>query len=105
MTHQLFLDIEPTSVNCIPEILESAGCKQCEHYVSGAGLQLVVICVGAPRAALSCVGEVGLVSTSWFNAAHPCWDWCSSNTLSSPAEFEEPSIQLNHTNINSTMSY
>jgi len=36
MTHELFLDIEPTSVKCVPTTLQSVGCKQCEDDVSGA---------------------------------------------------------------------
>jgi hypothetical protein len=48
MTHELFLDIEPTSVKCVPTTLQSVGCKQCEDDVSGAGLQLVEVCGGAP---------------------------------------------------------
>ena len=57
MTHELILDIDPTGVKCAPTVLESLGCKQCEDDVGGAGLQLVGVCVGAPWAALSCVGE------------------------------------------------
>jgi hypothetical protein len=70
VTHELFLDIETTSVKCVPTILQYEGCKQCEDDDGGAGLQLVGVCGGAPRAALSCVVEEGLMSASlWFGAA------------------------------------
>jgi hypothetical protein len=65
VTHELFLDIESTSVKCVPTILQSVGCKQCEDDVGGAVLQLVGVCGGAPRAALSCVVEEGLMSASF----------------------------------------
>jgi hypothetical protein len=70
VTHELFVDIEPTSVKCVPTILQYVDYKQCEDDVGGASLQLVGVCGGASLAALSCVVEEGLMSASlWFGAA------------------------------------
>jgi hypothetical protein len=74
VTHELFLDIEPISVKCIPTVLQSVGRKQCEVNVGGVGLQLLGDCAGAPRAALSCVVEEDLVSASLCG-------WCSRHSV------------------------